>query len=751
MAKAARAPSGDIRDTRLADALGERYLAYAISTIMARSLPDVRDGLKPVHRRLLYAMRRLKLDPASGFKKCARVVGDVIGKYHPHGDAAVYDTLVRLAQDFAQRYPLVDGQGNFGNIDGDNAAAMRYTEARLTEVAWLLMEGIDEDAVDFRATYDGEDSEPVVLPARFPNLLANGAAGIAVGMATSIPPHNVGELADALLHLIKFPNAQVGKLVSLVPGPDFPTGGVLVEPGQSIVEAYRTGRGSFRLRARWEVEKLGHGQYQIAVTEIPYQVQKSRLIEKIAELVIARKLPILADVRDESTDAVRIVLEPKSRAVDAEMLMEQLFRQTELEVRVALNLNVLDARNTPGVMNLRDALKSFLEHRMEVLKRRSKHRLAKIELRLDILDGLRIAYRNLDRIIRIIRAEDEPKPKLMKTFKLTDVQAEAILNMRLRQLRKLEEKEIEKEHAQLTAEAAALRGLLKDQKRRWKSIAADIAEIKKQFSPKTPLGRRRTEIGKPPTAVVVPLEAMIEKEPITVVASEKGWIRAQRGHVANFEELKYKEGDNGKFALHAETTDKLLVFASNGRFYTIGCDKLPGGRGHGEPLRLMIDLAEGHDAVAMFIAKPANGSGQPPRKLVVASDKGRGFVVEEADVIAQTRNGKQVLNLPAGEEAAAACVVGDGADHLAVLGQNRKLLIFPLAELPVMGRGRGVILQRYSKGGLADVTTLKAKEGLSWRSGQQGVRSEPDIKRWIGKRAQAGLMVPKGFARANRF
>ncbi|MBI2584789.1 MAG: DNA topoisomerase IV subunit A [Rhodospirillales bacterium] len=751
MAKAARAASGDIRDTRFADALGERYLAYAISTIMARSLPDVRDGLKPVHRRLLYAMRRLKLDPASGFKKCARVVGDVIGKYHPHGDAAVYDTLVRLAQDFAQRYPLVDGQGNFGNIDGDNAAAMRYTEARLTEVAWLLMEGIDEDAVDFRATYDGEDSEPLVLPARFPNLLANGAAGIAVGMATSIPPHNVGELADALLHLIKFPNAQVGKLVSLVPGPDFPTGGVLVEPRQSIVEAYRTGRGSFRLRARWEIEKLGHGQYQIAVTEIPYQVQKSRLIEKIAELVIARKLPILADVRDESTEAVRIVLEPKSRAVDAEMLMEQLFRQTELEVRVALNLNVLDARNTPGVMNLRDALKAFLEHRMEVLKRRSRHRLAKIELRLEILEGLRIAYRNLDRIIRIIRSEDEPKPKLMKTLKLTDVQAEAILNMRLRQLRKLEEKEIEKEHAELTAEAATLRGMLKDQKRRWKAIAADIADIRKQFSAKTPLGRRRTEIGEPPTAIVVPLEAMIEKEPITIVASEKGWIRAQRGHVANFEELKYKEGDNGKFALHAETTDKLLVFASNGRFYTIGCDKLPGGRGHGEPLRLMIDLAEGHDAVAMFIHKPANGPGQPPRKLVVASDKGRGFVVEEADVIAQTRNGKQVLNLAAGEAAAAACVVGDDADHLAVLGQNRKLLIFPLADLPVMARGRGVILQRYKKGGLVDVTTLKAKEGLSWRSGQQGVRSEPDIKRWIGKRAQAGLMVPKGFARANRF
>jgi topoisomerase-4 subunit A len=748
MAKAARAPTGTVRDTPLADALSERYLAYALSTIVARSLPDVRDGLKPVHRRLLYAMRRLKLDPASGFKKCARVVGDVIGKYHPHGDAAVYDTLVRLAQEFAQRYPLVDGQGNFGNIDGDNAAAMRYTEARLTDVAWLLMEGIDEDAVDFRSTYDGEDSEPVVLPARFPNLLANGAAGIAVGMATSIPPHNIGELAEALLHLIKFPNAQAGTLVGLVPGPDFPTGGVLVEPKDSIVEAYRTGRGSFRLRARWEAEKIGHGQYQIVITEIPYQVQKSRLIEKIAELVIAKKLPILADVRDESTDQVRIVLEPRSRAVEPEMLMEQLFRQTELEVRVPLNLNVLDANNVPGVMSLRDALKAFLEHRMEVLKRRSKHRLAKIETRLEILEGFRIAYRNLDKIIKIIRNEDEPKPKLMKAFRLSDLQAEAILNMRLRQLRKLEEKEIEREHAALTAEAKELRGLLKDEKRRWKAIAADITEIRKQFSDKTVLGRRRTEIGEPPTAVVVPLEAMIEREPITVVCSEKGWIRAHKGHVEDASELKYKEGDKGRFALHAETTDKLLVFATNGRFYTLGCDKLPGGRGLGEPLRLMIEMNEGHDVVAMIIHKPADG---PGRKLVVASEKGRGFVVGEADVIAQTRNGKQVLNLPAGEEAAAACVAQSGADHVAALGQNRKLLIFPLTELPVMARGRGVIMQRYNKGGLADVTTLNAKQGLSWQSGLQGVRTEPDIKRWIGKRAQAGMIVPKGFARANRF
>jgi len=752
----AKAATGDIRETRLADALSERYLAYALSTIVARSLPDVRDGLKPVHRRLLYAMRRLRLDPNTGFKKSARVVGDVIGKYHPHGDAAVYDTLVRLAQEFAQRYPLVDGQGNFGNVDGDNAAAMRYTEARLTEVAALLLDGIDEDAVDFRDTYDGEDSEPVVLPARFPNLLANGAAGIAVGMATSIPPHNVVELCDALGHLIKFPNARFDKLVELIPGPDFPTGGVLVEPKNSILEAYSTGRGGFRLRAKWEVEKLGRGQYQIAVTEIPYQVQKSRLIEKIADLVISRKLPILADVLDESTDMVRIVLEPKSRAVEPEMLMEQLFRLTDLETRVPLNLNVLDGGKTPGVMNLRQALGAFLAHRMEVLVRRSRHRLSKIEHRLEVLGGLLVAYLNLDRIIKIIRAEDDPKPKLMKAFELSDVQADAILNMRLRQLRKLEEKEIDAEHAALTKEGKSLRGLLVDEKRRWKVIAGEITEIRKRFPKTSDLGRRRTEIGKPPVAVVVPIEAMIEREPTTVVASEKGWIRALKGHVADFSEIKYKEGDRGRFALHAETTDKLVIFATNGRFYTLGCDRLPGGRGHGEPLRLMVDLAEGHDVVAMFIHKPGGksataGDAAPGRRLLVASDAGRGFVVEEASVIAQTRNGKQVLNLGVGEEAAALAVVDAGADHVAVLGQNRKLLIFPLDELPVMGRGRGVIMQRYAKGGLADVTAIRAGDGLSWRSGQQGVRTEPAIKRWIGKRAQAGLVVPKGFSRQNRF
>jgi topoisomerase-4 subunit A len=743
-------PTGDIRDIRLADALSERYLSYALSTIVSRSLPDVRDGLKPVHRRLLFAMRKLKMDPEAGFKKCARVVGDVIGKYHPHGDAAVYDTLVRLAQEFAQRYTLVDGQGNFGNVDGDNAAAMRYTEARLTKVAWTLLDGLDEDAVDFRETYDGEDSEPVVLPARFPNLLANGSAGIAVGMATSIPPHNIVELCNALSHLIKHPNVTFEKLVELVPGPDFPTGGILVEPKANIVEAYRTGRGGFRLRARWSREDLARGQYQIIISEIPYQVQKSRLIEKIADLVITKKLPILADVRDESSEDVRIVLEPKSRSVDADMLMEQLFRLTELETRFPLNMNVLDANSTPGVMNLRQVLQAFLDHRHEVLVRCTKHRLMKIDHRLEMLEGFLIAYLNLDEIIHIIRTEDEPKQKLMKAFKLTDGQAEAILNMRLRQLRKLEEAAIETEHGELTKEGKSLRGLLRDSDRRWKVIGEEIADIKKTFNAKTLLGKRRTKIDKPPTAVVVPLDAMIEREPITVLASEKGWIRTQKGHVTEVSDLKYKEGDSGRFVLHAQTTDKLLVFATNGRFYTLGCDKLPGGRGHGEPLRLMIDLSEGHDVIAMFIHTPGEEAGKG-RRLMVASESGRGFIVEENSLIAQTRNGKQVLNLGAGEEAQTVIIIAPGHDHLAVLGANRKLLIFSLDDLPVMGRGRGVILQRYAKGGLADVTTLNAAEGLSWRSGQQGIRTETDIKQWIGKRAQSGQLVPKGFSRANKF
>ncbi|PPR71427.1 MAG: DNA topoisomerase 4 subunit A, partial [Alphaproteobacteria bacterium MarineAlpha3_Bin4] len=670
-------PASDILETRLADALSERYLSYALSTIMTRSLPDVRDGLKPVHRRLLYAMRQLKLDPEFGFKKCARVVGDVIGKYHPHGDAAVYAAMVRLAQEFAQRYPLVDGQGNFGSIDGDNAAAMRYTEARLTDVAAAILDGIDKDTVDFRHTYDGEEEEPVVLPARFPNLLANGATGIAVGMATSIPPHNVGELCDALSHLIRFPNAQFEKLAEYIPGPDFPTGGTLIEPRDSIVEAYRTGRGSFRIRAKWTIEKLGRGVFQIVVTEIPYQVQKSHLIEKVAELLNGRKLPLLADVRDESAEDVRILLEPRSRSVDPEMLMEHMFRQTDLEIRFSLNLNVLSANNTPRVMNLREALQAFLDHRMDVLIRESRHQLAKIERRLEILGGLLIVYLNLDEIIHIIREEDEPKTEMMKAFDISEAQADAILNMRLRQLRKLEEIGIEKENKELVKENKELTALLKHEKRRWKAISAEIAAIKKRFGPNNPLGRRRTEIRKPPTAVVVPLEAIIEKEPITIVASEKGWIRAIKGHVKNTADMKYKEGDRGRFALQAETTDKLVIFSTNGRFYTIGCDKLPGGRGDGEPLRLMVELANGHDVVAMFVHKPN-------RRLIVASESGRGFIVEENDVIAQTKNGKQVLNLGEDDKAAAFTFIGDQHDAIVVLGSKRKLLIFPLDELPSM-------------------------------------------------------------------
>jgi topoisomerase IV subunit A len=737
------APVGEIRDTRLADALGERYLSYALSTIMSRSLPDVRDGLKPVHRRLLYAMRQLKLDPTTGFKKCARVVGDVMGKYHPHGDLAIYDTLVRLAQDFSVRYPLVDGQGNFGNIDGDNAAAMRYTESRMTTAAIALLEGIDEDAVDFRETYDGEDSEPVVLPARIPNLLANGSAGIAVGMATSIPPHNIGELASALTHLIKFPNVTFDKLVELVPGPDFPTGGELVEPREAIVEAYRTGRGGFRLRARWQKEDLKHGQYQIVITEIPYQVQKSRLIEKIAELMNLRKLPMLADIRDESTDELRIVLEPKNRTVEPEMLMEHLFKQTDMETRFGLNMNVLDANNIPRVMNLREVLQAFLDHRHDVLVRRTNFRLGKIEHRLEILGGFLIAFLNLDEVIRIIREEDEPKAVMIRTFNLTEVQAEAILNMRLRQLRKLEEMEIQKENKLLTAEKIELKALLKDEKQRWKVIADQIADIKKEFGSKTEIGKRRTDIGDPPTAVIVPLEAMIEREPVTVVCSNKGWIRAMKGHAEDVSDLKYKEGDTGKFILHAQTTDKLVIFATNGRFYTIGCDKLPGGRGHGEPLRLMIDLGNEHDLIDMFVYTP-------DKKLLVVSDAGRGFIVGENDVIAQTKNGKQILNLGPGEEGAVAAIVEEGADHVAAVGQNRKLLIFPIEELPEMSRGRGNILQRYAKGGLADAKAFKLDEGLSWKIGDK-TRTEPEIKEWVGKRAQAGLKVPRGFSTTGKF
>jgi topoisomerase-4 subunit A len=734
--------SAEIHETKLADALSERYLAYALSTIMARSLPDVRDGLKPVHRRLLYAMRQLRLAPNEAFKKSARVVGDVMGKYHPHGDTAIYDAMVRLAQEFAQRYPLVDGQGNFGNIDGDNAAAMRYTEARLTEVAERLLAGIDEDAVDFRDTYDGEDHEPMVLPAAFPNLLANGAQGIAVGMATSIPPHNVEELCDALLHLIKHPNAGFDTLVGLIPGPDFPTGGILVDSRDAVIEAYRTGRGSFRLRARWEVEKLKNGTYQIVITEIPYQVQKSRLVEKLAELLEARKLAMLGDIQDESAEDVRLVLEPKSRNVDPEVLMESLFRQSDLEVRVSLNLNVLDAEQTPRVMSLREALLAFLAHRHEVLIRRSNFRLGKIEHRLEILAGYLIAYLNIDEVIRIIREEDEPKAEMIRRWELTDVQAEAILNMRLRALRRLEEIEIRKEFEELTAEKLDIQDLLGDEDRRWKVVGSEISALRKDFGKSTALGARRTEIGSPPSDVVVPLEAMVEREPITIVCSEKGWIRAMKGHLGDDAELKFKDGDGPRFLLRAETTDRILIFATDGRFYTLQADKLPRGRGHGEPLRLMVDLANDQDLVTLEIHRP-------DRRFLVASDDGRGFVVNSSDVVAQTRSGRQVMN-PARGAKATVCIPAEG-DMVAVVGMNRKLLVFKLDEVPELARGKGVILQRYKDGKLAAVKVFKAEDGISWHMNGGRQRTETDLSTWIGKRASAGKLPPTGFPRPPRF
>ncbi|HXQ54083.1 MAG TPA: DNA topoisomerase IV subunit A [Stellaceae bacterium] len=734
------AAAGDIRDLPIADALGERYLSYALSTIISRSLPDVRDGLKPVHRRILHAMRELKLDPASGYKKCARVVGDVIGKFHPHGELAVYDALVRLAQDFAQRYPLVDGQGNFGNIDGDNAAAMRYTESRLTAVADALMQGIDEDAVDFRPTYDGENSEPVVLPARFPNLLANGSSGIAVGMATSVPPHNILELCDALAHLVRKPRATPAEIVELLPGPDFPTGGVLVEAKDAIEKAYETGRGSFRLRARWEPEKLSHGVYQVVVTEIPYQVQKSRLIERIAALLEEKKLPLLADVRDESTEAVRLVLEPKTRNVVPEVLMESLFRATELEVRVPLNLNVLDAQGVPRVMTIVEALQAFLDHRREVLQRRSRFRVDAIARRTEILRGQLVVYLNLDEVIRIIREEDDPKARMIKRWKLTDVQVEAILNMRLRALRRLEEIAIKKELGELSAELKELEALLADPKKQWKAIGAEITELKREFA-HAPLGKRRTEIGAPPPEVMVPVEALVEREPVTVLCSAKGWIRAARGHNLALADIKYKEGDEHRFAVAAETTDRLLLFATDGRFYTLAADKLPGGRGAGEPLRLMMDLANDHDLVAMLRYVPG-------QKLLVVAGDGRGFVVPADEVLAQTRNGKQVM-VPGDGAQARVCVPVEG-DTVAIVGDNHKLLLFPLAEVPEMARGRGVIMQRYHEGGLGDAKTITLAEGLSWRQGER-TRTETDLTNWLGQRAGAGRVAPRGFPRDHRF
>ncbi|AEV38119.1 DNA topoisomerase IV, A subunit [Pseudovibrio sp. FO-BEG1] len=729
----------------LKDALEERYLSYALTTIMHRALPDVRDGLKPVHRRILYGMRLLKLDPNQGFKKCARVVGDVMGKYHPHGDAAIYDALVRLAQDFSVRYPMVDGQGNFGNIDGDSAAAMRYTEARMTDVATRILDGLNENAVDFRETYDGLDSEPVVLPGSFPNLLANGSTGIAVGMATSIPPHNVHELCNACQHLISKPDAEVEELLEFIKGPDFPTGGTIVNDQGSILEAYKTGRGSFRTRAKWHKEEGARGTYNIVVTEIPYLVQKSRLIEKIAELLMARKLPLLDDIRDESAEDVRVVLVPRNKNVDPELLMASLFKLTDLENRFSLNMNVLSKGVVPKVMSLKDVLQEWLEHQKEVLVRRSNHRLDQINHRLEVLEGYLVAYLNIDEVIRIIREEDDAKASLIKAFDLTEVQAEAILNMRLRSLRKLEEFEIKKEHDKLSKEKAGLEALLASDKKQWNRVSKQVGEIGKAYGPETEIGARRTDFG---TADDRDLEeinqAMIEKEPITVVISEKGWIRTLKGHVQDVTNLAFKQGDQLLLSFHAETTSKILIFTSGGKFYTLGADKLPGGRGHGEPIRLMLDMDETQEIVSAFVH-------DPERKLLMCTDGAYGFVVQEKDVIANTRKGKQVLNVTAPAKAVL-CVPAIG-DYVAVIGHNRKLLTFPLAQIAVMTRGRGVRLQRYRDGGISDIKTFDSEEGLTWTdaSGRIFKRTLEEMQDWRGDRGQAGRLPPNGFPRTNKF
>ncbi|MDX2238160.1 MAG: DNA topoisomerase IV subunit A [Hyphomonadaceae bacterium] len=723
----------------IGEALSRRYLAYALSTITARALPDVRDGLKPVHRRVLYAMSRLRLTPDAAFKKSAKVVGDVMGTFHPHGDQAIYDALVRLAQDFSSRYPLVDGQGNFGNIDGDNPAAMRYTESRLTKAAEALLEGIDENAVDFRDNYDGSDEEPVVLPAAFPNLLANGASGIAVGMATSIPPHNAAELIDACLLLIDKPKATIDELIEIVPGPDFPTGGIVVEPKENIREAYAAGRGGFRLRARWEVEDLGRGQWRIIVTEIPYMVQKNKLEAELAALIETKKSPLLGDVRDESAETIRLVIEPKSRNVEPAVLMESLFKLSDLEVRIPLNLNVLDAAGVPRVMGLGEALQAFLDHRRDVLRRRSEHRLEKIAARLEILAGLLIVFLNLDEVIRIIRTEDEPKPVLIQRFTLSDVQAEAILNTRLRQLRKLEEMELRREDEKLREEQKDLLALLADAKKQWRRIAGELKETRKLFAPETKLGRRRATFGAvDEQSAEISVEAFIVREPVTVVLSEKGWVRTLKGHVTDLESTKFKEGDGPAFVFHAQTTDKIIAIASDGRAFTLDAHKLPGGRGAGEPIRLMIDLDEDHEIVALFAHTPG-------AKRVMASLDGYGFIAPEEDMLSARKAGKQVMTAPT---RAVAALEGD---QLAVIGENRKLLIFDLSELPEMPRGRGVKLQSYQTGGLADVAVFDKAAGLFWVDSAGRQRAVPDWKEFRGKRASSGRMAPRGFSRSGRF
>jgi topoisomerase-4 subunit A len=738
----------DIRPEQLSKALGERYLAYALSTITMRALPDARDGLKPVHRRVLWAMRLLGLNPNSGFKKSARVVGDVIGKYHPHGDQSVYDALVRLAQDFAVRYPLVDGQGNFGNVDGDNAAAMRYTESRLTDVAQALLDGLDENAVDFRSTYDGEEEEPIVLPAAFPNLLANGSSGIAVGMATSIPPHNLGELCQALVALIDNPNVQDRTILKFVKGPDFPTGGVLIDGPDSIAEAYKTGRGGFRVRAHWTKEEGARGAYQIVIDEIPYQVQKAKLIERIAELLEQKKLPLLDDIHDESAEDIRIVLTPKSRTVEAELLMEQLFRQTDLESRFPLNMNVLDGGLVPKVMSLREALQAFVDHRREVLERRTTHRLEKIATRLEVLEGYLAVYLNLDKVIKIIRTEDEPKPKLMKAFGLNEVQAEAILNMRLRSLRKLEEMEIRAEHDALTKEQKDLRKLLGSDKLKSERLIEEVKAIDAKFGGKTEIGRRRTRIIEAKhidkiealAEEAATLQSAVEREPLTIVCSQKGWLRAFKGHQEPSDAVKYREGDRERFWIHAETTDKLMMLATDGRFFTLDCAKLPGGRGNGEAIRTFIDMPPESDLVAMFVHKPG-------RKLLLAATTGHGFITNEDEAVAMTRAGKRVMNVKAPGEALV-CKPVDG-DSVATIGDNRKLVILEIGEITEMARGQGVYLQRYKDGGLLDAVTFTWKEGL--RDANNRCWTQSELKDWKGVRAQAGRLVPRGFAKSGKF
>ena len=730
-----------IKDVRMAEELSSRYLSYAMSTIVARSLPDVRDGLKPVHRRLLYAMRQLHLDPKSSFKKCARVVGDVIGKYHPHGDSAVYGAMVRLAQDFSVRYPLVDGQGNFGNIDGDGAAAMRYTEARLTEFAIAMMEGLNENAVDFMDTYDGEESEPIVMPSMVPNLLCNGSTGIAVGMATNIPPHNLSEVCDALLYLIEKPDCEIEPLVRRIKGPDFPTGGIIIDSFSNILNNYVQGKGYFRIRAKWETEDLGHGQYQIVVKEIPYQVVKSKLIERIASLLNDKKVPMLSDVRDESAQDIRIVLEPKNRTVDANLLMEHLFKQTELEVRFSMNMNVLDSDGVPRVMSIKEVLREFLMHRINVLQRRANYRLNKINARLEILSGYLIAYLNLDEIIRIIREEDDAKSYMIAKFALTENQAEAILNMKLRSLRKLEEAEIRQEYSDLEAEKEQLEALLADEGKRWEAIAGEIKLIKEKFGKKTALGRRRTEFSEVSADIEVPLEICVEKEPITVILSQKGWIRCIKGHANLAEDFKFKDDDALQLAIHAQTTDKIILFDTSGKFFNVSACDIPSGRGFGQPLRLMVDLGNNDNICSMFAFEPKTN-------YVIASDSGHGFVVDENHLIAQTRNGRKILNLADGEMAMF-CKKIDG-DMVAIVGENRKLLIFPVEEIPSMARGRGVTLQKYKDGKLSDIQIFKKEEGFVFEK-NSCTKTETELLTWLGHRGQIGKLVPFGFLKTNKF